>query len=99
MTTRCRCCGQPLPTLPDRLRRARHPTLAAIVEAVQIHGGAASMEQIVQHVWRDDPDGGPLQPHANVHQAVKRGEDALAALGWSLRTRRGPGAVWALEAS
>jgi hypothetical protein len=99
MTARCPCCGQPLPTLPDQLRKARHSMLAAVVEAVQIHGGAASMEQIVQHVWRDDPDGGPLQPTATVHQAAKRGKDTLAALGWSLRTRRGPGALWVLEAS
>jgi hypothetical protein len=88
-----------LPAAAEKLRRAGHGTLAAVVEALQRHNGAASVDQIARHVWAHDPDGGPLQPHSNVYQAKRRGADALAALGLQIKTRRGPGAVWVLEAA
>jgi DNA-binding response OmpR family regulator len=89
----CPHCGQVVP--PKGLFRAA-PIKRRIYEYVAAHPAGVSRQQIFNHVWADDVDGGPEWMNViSVH--VKGMRPVLAREGLTISCARGPGSTHRLE--
>jgi hypothetical protein len=89
MTIHCPCCGHEIAAA-----RAPIEALAAvplshiqrrIVDAmVKAYPGKIGVAKIVDAVYWDDPDGGPLEPERVLQQIIYRLRLSLTAYGWTI---------------
>ncbi|RUW41514.1 hypothetical protein EOA37_09640 [Mesorhizobium sp. M2A.F.Ca.ET.015.02.1.1] len=93
----CPCCGS---TIPDRVIPAselgahlgNNNILARVVALMARSPGAwFSFDAIVDTVYRDDPNGGPLSARGSVQVSICRNRRRLNALGWDIVGRTGSG--------
>lgn len=94
VTGTCPCCGAALPPEIPRLSRGR----LAIYTFVRDHP-ACTIDDIVNHVYRDRIDGGPITANNSILVSIIKTNKRLAALGHGYRIKsshRGPGATWSL---
>lgn len=66
-------------------------------ELIARHPAGISREEIMRHVYDDDPNGGPLGKNV-ISDKVESINKLLKRHKMMIRTRRGPGAVYRLEA-
>jgi DNA-binding response OmpR family regulator len=89
----CPSCGQPVP--PKDLFRGQ-PVKRRIFEYIGAHPEGVTRQQILDHVWADDIDGGP--EFANVVSVhIKRMRPILERESLTITCARGPGATYRLE--
>ncbi|WP_164743056.1 winged helix-turn-helix domain-containing protein [Mesorhizobium sp. Z1-4] len=97
--TRCPCCGQELPAgyvapreeLAGRLN-TDSPVFHSIVRRLAWRPGLfVGTAELVDYVYRDDPDGGPLDANKCIQIAITRYRQQLEPLGWEIKTRFGRG--------
>lgn len=95
MTQRCKCCGQPLPGSPSvDLEAAPLAKLERrIVDALSIaHPRAVTIDALIDQVYFDDADGGPIDARSSVASTVARMRKLLPRYGWTIpRGSRGRG--------
>jgi hypothetical protein len=94
----CPACGEPFEA--DRLAAAMDaltPTQRCIFDAVR-STNAVNMEQIVDRVWGDDPNGGPLDAKSNISAQIFYANQRLAPFGFRISaSHRGRGATYSLR--
>lgn len=77
MRPSCCCCGQPLPP-------ARHPFTRGrcrqVYDFVARHPQGVRIEEIFEHIWGNDPDGGPEGWRSLLHTTIGDVNDKLRAL-------------------
>lgn len=92
----CPCCGNWLPdgVVPREelagllLAAGGNPTFARIVRRLARRPGhAVSGRDLADYLYRDDPDGGPLEAQEVISQIVCRHRNALRPYGWVLKSR------------
>jgi DNA-binding response OmpR family regulator len=89
----CSSCGQVIP--PRNLFRDQ-PVKRRIYEFIAAHREGVTRQQIMDHVWSDDIDGGP--EFANVVSVhIKAMRPTLEHEGLTISCARGPGSTYRLE--
>jgi len=89
MSARCPCCGAGLPgavpiaELPDHFGGVTARMLAALAD-----GRLRTGRELVELVYADCPDGGPLSGESCIAVMASKARPKLAALGWDLRGYR-----------
>ncbi len=64
----CKCCGQTLPGALEFGGVHFSPMQKKIVDRVHKAGkGGVTLAMLVNHVYADDPDGGPIHAERSVH--------------------------------
>lgn len=95
MTKRCKHCGQLLPGSPAAdLEAAPLAKLERrIVDALsRAHPCAVTIDALIDHVYFDDADGGPIAARNSVASTVARMRKLLPRYGWTIpRGSRGRG--------
>jgi hypothetical protein len=97
MTPPCPVCGQHLPKarVPAAARAILAPKEAAVFDFVYRHPGVTKAE-IIDGVYADDPDGGPLAAYETVTAYISRANKKL--IPYRLRIRAsaagGPGVTY-----
>lgn len=90
----CEQCGQ---LVPPAGPRSLSPTQRRIYDFVARHPEGVTSEQIKGAVYGGDPDGGPESGNiVSVH--ISKMRPALAEVGVTIRSTRGPGATYRLVA-
>ena len=90
--TECPCCGQTISAMPpEMLARVVSDRCAEIVTLLaRTAGSFVPCETIIRHVYRHDPDGGPVTAAACINQVVSYNRPKMAAMGWQIEGRLGP---------
>jgi DNA-binding response OmpR family regulator len=92
-TSFCPLCHQIIP--PRNLFRDQ-PVKQRIYEFIAAHREGVTRRQIMDHVWADDPNGGP--EFANVVSVhIKNMRPILEREGLTVTCARGPGATYRIE--
>jgi len=83
----CKCCGQTLPLVaPFGLYLTRGE--AVIFERVARAGPyGIHVNELVAHVWADDPDGGPLWARKSLHTRIFHLNQKLRTKGYTINCR------------
>jgi len=75
--------------------RTTSPTFARIVQRLARRPGlAVTRDDMVEHLWGDAPDGGPLQARQLILKAIYEHGDKLEQYGWRLHRRPGGWGDW-----
>lgn len=88
----CTHCGQPMGDFSgiDVARLTRNE--ARIVEAlVQANHRLTSIEVLIEKVWGDCPDGGPLSADLGIRTHICHARKKLEKAGWTIRAQKGHG--------
>ena len=88
----CTHCGQPMGDFSgiDVARLTRNE--ARIVEAlVQANHRLTSIEVLIEKVWGDCPDGGPLSADRGIRTHICHARKKLEKAGWTIRAQKGHG--------
>jgi hypothetical protein len=64
---------------------------------METHPDGSNIHDIVEFVYREDPDGGPLNAHKVIHVVVHNLNRRLAEHGVIIRATRGVGALYSLR--
>jgi len=92
----CECCGHPIPTYHDILGLTRgQQRLFEIVERSGAAGIAYRM--VVDRMYVDDPDGGPLTGNTSVNVMRANMNKRLVRKGLVIKSTGGHHAKWKLE--
>ena len=59
-----------------------------MVTALLVAPGGITSEELVDHCWGDDPDGGPLKPRILIYSFLEGAKARLARLGLRVVTSR-----------
>ena len=91
---KCPCCGQPVEEVSlgslveANLTAVERRVVEVLIEA---YPSRISLEHIIDALYVDDPNGGPLWARKNAHVMVHRLRKKLAEVGWSIPKVRGTG--------
>jgi DNA-binding response OmpR family regulator len=92
----CECCGHPLPDIEVQLELTNHQS--RIYVALQKAGKRGlTLDQLLEKVYRDDADGGPLTAKMSLQVARRRMQSRLAKFGLQITHTMGHGSYWRLE--
>jgi hypothetical protein len=94
----CPACGEPFEA--DRLAAARDaltPTQRRIFDAVRAVP-EIQMDHIVDRVWGDDPNGGPMDARQNISVQIANANRRLKPIGLRISaSHRGAGATYSIR--
>jgi DNA-binding response OmpR family regulator len=94
----CPCCGQPIEATLENALEAMPPMMRDIVAFLARRRGAVvPSEDIVDYVYRDDPDGGPLWATTTVKVIIHRYRPKLQAFGWTVKGQSGQAGGYSLK--
>ncbi|MBN8996133.1 MAG: hypothetical protein J0H94_12975 [Rhizobiales bacterium] len=91
----CPCCGRPIDEdvhaviATASLSRSERLAVSHLAERF---GKWVRLGQVVEAVYVDDPDGGPLTAHQCVYMFLYRADKKLRSLGYAVESTRGGGA-------
>ena len=88
---RCECCGQLIPPFI----KIQGPVKKAIYDFVSKHPEGVTTTQIINHVYANDVNGGPLTNTIRV--LVHRLNAELQCFGLMIRSSKGPGSTYTLR--
>ena len=95
----CKCCGQTLPRPLEFNGIKLSPMQKKLITRVQRAGKfGVTLKMLVDSVYSDDPDGGPLHAERSVHVQLCLANKRLAAAGMRMKAdkRGGQGAFYTL---
>ena len=90
----CPCCGGMIsaPTDLDLFIRDMPPVRGAVLRAIaKRNGNFARVVEIVNDVWRNCPDGGPVAPRMAIAVHVSRIREDLEGTRWAIHSVHGRG--------
>ena len=95
---RCPCCDQIVAAYPiETMQAVVSPVMAEIIHALSRRAGEfVSCNDICDFVYRRDPNGGPEYPSSAVGRVIQYNRSKVAAMGWAITGRHGPGGGYAL---
>lgn len=98
--TPCPCCGAPVEADPlaEAMRAVTPPMREIVGYLARRPGEAVPRMELAGWVYRDDPNGGPLNAEAAVGMVVRRNRHHLRAHGFDVFARVGPGGGYELRA-
>lgn len=89
----CKCCGQ---VIPPKMLFLNSPVKRRIYEFISKHPEGVARSQILDYVYRDDPDGGPSWPGIiSVHLRIMR--RVMAEMGITIHSSKGPAARYTVR--
>ena len=95
MSFRCPCCGHTVTAAVPREELAGHfssKVFSRVVRRLAWRPGLwVQMPDLVDAVYGDDAEGGPLDPMNVIRRQIFRSQDRLVPLGWRLEHGRGTG--------
>lgn len=101
MKVECPCCGSPTNALPfEVLVEVVTPVMAEVLEVLNRRPGTyVSASDISDHVYRRNSDGGPEAAEQSVTNVISYNRRKVAALGWAIQGKLGPGGGYRLVIS
>lgn len=90
-TNACPCCGHPTNAMPvEKLAAVVSPLLAEMVGLlIKSPGEFVRTDRIADHIWRRDPNVGPVNFGVCISSLIARNRQRLHAIGWDVQSRIG----------